>query len=97
MIGRCLLLVAAPLGTLPVLYVLRRLYMLDRSPPDSPSQLPRLLSYDDVAELLGVSTRTVYTRVAEGALVPTRIGGQVRFHPDDVERYIDRARGGVEL
>jgi excisionase family DNA binding protein len=55
--------------------------------------LARLLLIDDVAEGLGVSTRTVRRLIAKGELVACRLGRLVRIHPDDLAAYIDRRRG----
>lgn len=57
------------------------------STPQPASPPRRLLNYREVAELLGVSERTVYQLVADGEITPTRIGVKcVRFHPDEVDR-----------
>jgi excisionase family DNA binding protein len=53
----------------------------------------RLLLIDQVAEGLGVSTRTVRRLIAKGELVACRLGRLVRVHPDDLAAYIDRQRG----
>ena len=53
---------------------------------------PRLLTYAEVAAILGVSPRTV-KRLKNGNDLPFyTIKGQVRFHPDEVERYIASCR-----
>jgi excisionase family DNA binding protein len=56
-------------------------------------QPSRLLLIDQVAEGLGVSTRTVRRLIARGELVACRFGRSVRVHPDDLAAYIDRRRG----
>jgi excisionase family DNA binding protein len=53
----------------------------------------RLLLIDEVAEGLGVSTRTVRRLIARGELVACRLARSVRVHPDDLPAYIDRQRG----
>ena len=53
----------------------------------------RLLLIDQVAEGLGVSTRTVRRLIARRELVACRLGRSVRVHPDDLAAYIDRRRG----
>ena len=52
----------------------------------------RLLLIDEVAEGLGVSTRTVRRLIARRELVACRLGRSVRVHPDDLAAYIDRRR-----
>ena len=54
---------------------------------------PRLLLIDEVAEGMGVSTRTVRRLIARRELVACRLGRSVRVHPDDLAAYIDRRRG----
>jgi excisionase family DNA binding protein len=53
----------------------------------------RLLMIDQVAEGLGVSTRTVRRLIARRELVACRLGRSVRVHPDDLAAYVDRHRG----
>ncbi|HYD40081.1 MAG TPA: helix-turn-helix domain-containing protein [Anaeromyxobacter sp.] len=55
------------------------------TPPDD-----RLWTVKDVARYLGVSASWVYQHVAAGELPYRRIGGLVRFFPEDVRAY---ARG----
>jgi len=53
----------------------------------------RLLLIGQVAEGLGVSTRTVRRLIAGRELVACRLGRSVRVHPDDLADYVDRQRG----
>jgi excisionase family DNA binding protein len=53
----------------------------------------RLLLIDDVANGLGVSTRTVRRLIARRELVACRLGRSVRVHPDDLAAYVNRRRG----
>ncbi len=48
----------------------------------------RLLSARQVADLLGVSMRTVRRLQAVGELHCVRVGRLVRFHPGDVARWL---------
>jgi excisionase family DNA binding protein len=50
-----------------------------------------LLTIDDVAELLSVKRSWVYDQVRYGRIPVRRLGGtrQVRFHPADLQAYID--------
>jgi excisionase family DNA binding protein len=50
------------------------------------------LDTQDVADFLGVSTRTVDRLRESGALTFRRVGHQVRFVPQDVADYLDRIR-----
>ena len=53
-----------------------------------------LLSRGDVADLLGVSMRTVDRLRAEGELRSVLVRGCVRFTAADVQAYIDAQRKG---
>ncbi|HWB00412.1 MAG TPA: helix-turn-helix domain-containing protein [Pirellulales bacterium] len=55
---------------------------------------PPLMNVRDVAEQLGVSTRTVQTMIAAGELPTVRVRRAVRFRPSDVRAYIDRGNAG---
>ena len=55
-------------------------------PPLGPGE--RLLSARQVAELLGVSLRTVRRLVASSELHCVRVGRLVKFHPGDVSRWL---------
>jgi excisionase family DNA binding protein len=52
----------------------------------------RLLTVDDVAELLGVSRRTVYRWITEGVLPAFRLGRKgspVRIDAAELERWLE--------
>lgn len=53
----------------------------------------RLLSADDLAHYLGISLRSVRTRIAAGELIPVRIGRLVKFTPETVAAYLRRQAG----
>ena len=54
------------------------------------TQLPRYLNKCDVAELLGVTVRTVDNLMTRGLLPYLKIGGKcVRFRLDDIEKHLD--------
>ena len=53
----------------------------------------RLLLIDQVADGLGVSTKTVRRLIARRELVACRLGRSVRVHPDDLAAYVNRRRG----
>ena len=58
-----------------------------------PSHLPRLLSVWEVAEHLGVCTRTVRRHIAAGALPTVRIGRMIRIAESDLSAYLARGHG----
>jgi excisionase family DNA binding protein len=51
-----------------------------------------LLTKAEVADWLRVSVRTLDRLVAQGAIAPLIIGGQVRFCPDEISRFLKRAK-----
>lgn len=55
--------------------------------------MPRLLTYKQVAEALQVSDRTVFALAKTGALKAVRFGHSVRFDRRDLEAFIDNAKG----
>jgi excisionase family DNA binding protein len=50
--------------------------------------IPRLLSLREVADTLGVSTRTVHRFIKAGDLVAHRIGGQLRIALTDLDTFL---------
>ena len=52
----------------------------------------RLLSFDEVAEILCVSSRTVYTLVKRGELSALKVGSGNRVDPLDLRRFIEQAK-----
>jgi excisionase family DNA binding protein len=52
----------------------------------------RLMTPDEAASFLSVSTRTLKRLVAEGALGAVKIRGSMRFRLQDLEKYIERSR-----
>jgi excisionase family DNA binding protein len=58
-----------------------------------PSNIEPLLTYADVAHLLGVTPRTIQRYVKEGWLRPRRFSRRtVRFRRADVERFFDQVK-----
>jgi excisionase family DNA binding protein len=51
-----------------------------------------LFTKKSLCAYLGVSPSTLDRLVSAGTLVSCRIGGQVRFRPDDVENFIARTK-----
>ena len=56
------------------------------------SHLPRLLTVDDVAEVLGLSTKTVRRRIHDGDIPAHRPGRAIRITETDLLAYIDRTK-----
>jgi excisionase family DNA binding protein len=50
----------------------------------------RFLTVAEVADLMRVSTMTVYRLIKAGDLAAVRIGKSYRIREDDVDRYIAR-------
>jgi excisionase family DNA binding protein len=58
-------------------------------------EICRLLRPHEVAQMLGVSRRTIYALVQAGQLTACRIGvgaGTIRIHPDDLTAYVRHLR-----
>lgn len=53
---------------------------------------PRLLTAADVAELLQCSPRHVQQLARTRTIPAVRVGKPLRFHPDDITRYITQNR-----
>ena len=49
----------------------------------------RLLTVEEVAEILGVAVRRTYELARTGLLPSVRLGRQVRFDEDALRRFID--------
>lgn len=52
----------------------------------------KLLSVQETAQMLGLSSRTLYRMVCDGELPCIKVGKSVRYDPSDVQAYIDRNR-----
>ena len=50
--------------------------------------LERLLSVDELSELLGVSVHTIYSWVAQGRLPLVKVGKRTMFQPGEIERWV---------
>ena len=55
-----------------------------------PARLPQLLSIRQVADYLGVSTRTIRREIKGGQLPGHRVGRQIRVREVDVAAYLAR-------
>ena len=56
--------------------------------------MEKLLTPPEVAELLSLKLSTVYSLVASGRLPCVRIGGRIRFDPDDLLRWVAARKEG---
>ncbi len=52
----------------------------------------RLLNTDETARLLHVSRSLIYRLIRHGQLPVVRLGGALRFRPQDVEALIERTQ-----
>ena len=60
-------------------------------------QIERLLNAEQVAEVLGVSVRTVHRLVEDGRLEPVRLGHRtVRYRPANVAALVAAHEAGGE-
>jgi excisionase family DNA binding protein len=59
-------------------------------------EFPKLLTAEDVAQLLGKHPRTVLQMAVAGKIPAIRLGHRtVRFQPADVQAYIDAHRAAA--
>ncbi|MGO8874571.1 MAG: helix-turn-helix domain-containing protein [Acidimicrobiales bacterium] len=54
--------------------------------------LPQLLTIDQLAERLGVSTRHIRRLIAERRVPYLKVGWLVRFDPAEIASWLDNAR-----
>lgn len=54
----------------------------------------QLLTRQQVADLLAVSPRTVFSLTDRGELPAVRLGGAVRYSPSDIDRFVRAHRTG---
>jgi excisionase family DNA binding protein len=52
----------------------------------------RLMTVEDMAKHLGLSTATVYKLVARGELMHLRVSNAIRFERIDLDRFLERMR-----
>ena len=58
------------------------------------SRLPRMLSVEETAQLLNVSTKTIHRWRLSGMLAAHKLGRQVRIKEDELEAVIRSRREG---
>lgn len=54
----------------------------------NPDAQPRFMTVAEVAQLMRVSTMTVYRLIKAGDLPAVRVGKSYRLRADDVDRYL---------
>jgi excisionase family DNA binding protein len=52
----------------------------------------RLMTIRDLQDYLKVSRTTVFRLMRDGRLTRCRVGGQIRFRPTDVDRFVRDCR-----
>jgi len=57
--------------------------------------MTKLMSVSQVAETLGVSTKTVYREISRGILTRLKVRGSTRVSAREVEAYIESSKEGV--
>lgn len=57
-------------------------------------QQPRFLTVAEVAQIMRVSTMTVYRLIKAGELASVRVGKSYRIRQDDLDKYV--AKGYTE-
>jgi excisionase family DNA binding protein len=57
-------------------------------------QPARMLTVDDVAQRLSLSTKSIRRAIADGELQHYRFGGAIRVAPEDLDVCRNRSRGG---
>ena len=55
-----------------------------------------MLTIKDVADLLRISTKTVYRLINQGAMVPVKIGRATRIEESELEDYLQSVPRGLQ-
>ncbi|MHC1753051.1 helix-turn-helix domain-containing protein [Humidesulfovibrio sp.] len=63
---------------------------IDVPAPDGGGNLPRLLTIQEVADILRIHARTAYRLVKDGSLSAIRVGTQWRVTEDALHEYVAR-------
>jgi excisionase family DNA binding protein len=67
--------------------------IITRKASEDATETPlKLLKLDQAAECLAMGKRTLQDLMAAGEIGFLKIGKSVRFHPDDLEAFIERHR-----
>lgn len=56
----------------------------------SQHEVSRLLTREEVSQLIGRKRTSIHYAVQRGELVAVKLGRSLRFRPEDVQRYIER-------
>jgi len=56
--------------------------------------MEKLLTVKQVAQMLAVSTKTIYQMVSEGTIPYLRLGNIIRFEAEAIESYLQSCRRG---
>jgi excisionase family DNA binding protein len=65
-----------------------------RCPTGTRSMQDEILTLPELAQLLKVAEKTVYTMAQKGELPAFKVGGQWRFRRDDIDAWIERQKLG---
>ena len=60
--------------------------------PSEPQMTDEILTLPEVARLLKVAEKTVYSMAQKGALPAFKVGGQWRFKRTDIDAWIERRK-----
>ena len=55
----------------------------------------KMHTIQDVANMLSVSTKTIYRLINHGHLVPVKIGRATRIQEDQINEYLNSLPGGL--
>jgi excisionase family DNA binding protein len=64
---------------------------------ESPQNLPKLLTADEVAESVGLPKPTVYDLARRNIIPCIRAGKAVRFHPQRIKEWLDSGGSQVAI
>ena len=54
--------------------------------------MEKLLTVKQVAQMLAVSTKTIYQMVSEGTIPYLRLGNIIRFEAEAIQEFLNRCR-----
>ncbi len=69
---------------------LRRMKMAGKDVPEG------LMTVDELASYLSISTGTIYNRVSKGEIPFVKVGAAVRFRRSEIDRWVEEQAGRVE-
>jgi excisionase family DNA binding protein len=59
-----------------------------------PDGLDKLLTVEDVMDILRISRPTLYRLLKSGSLIPVRIGKRTLFDPTDIRSFVEASKRG---